>query len=91
MSLLTSMRRIPVSFDHVGMIKSPNNWPRWPALPVKRMLTTEMQVGYLFGDPRPGKPIMIYKGNIWAISVKDPVLMEYQTAEEMVADGWKVD
>jgi len=77
----------------VSMIKDPNMWPRWPALPMKKLLGRQIKCGYIIDD---GKKPDIIIGSIFDIP-RDPILLkalpreEYDSAEEVSADGWRVD
>lgn len=75
--------------DAASFIKNPNKWPAWPALPLKRRTTGEMETAYLWGDPV--VPIKVYKGNIWSIKAEDPIIGEFDSVEELLAAGWEVD
>lgn len=86
--------------EHVKMIQSPADWPRWPVLPlVRRPLPM---------DGRPSEGIIfavkdhmttVYYGNI--VKLKGATIKEamescdghhvYPDAEAIVDDGWIVD
>jgi len=79
----------------IKMLKSPGDWPRWPFLPVKRWdskLRTNV-CGYVVECGLDTPPRIDYKVFEHPKDAETPwkVLAEYKTAEEMVADGWRVD
>lgn len=77
-------------------IKNPKGWFHWPRLPMKRGYQNQ-QMGVLVPQTRrdeDGNHICGYKVylcNLYnKISVKTPY-MAYESAEKVVADGWRVD
>lgn len=81
-------------FDHLKMIKTPDEWPAWPYLPIKRR------------DPNGGwpdcrllwigAPNRVVEANLFALpKTKEEFLAlpytQYDSPEAIVADGWIVD
>ena len=79
-------------FDHLAMMKNPNNWPQWPILPIKRPDKQHgMECAIMYAE---GKPV-IYFVNMWELS-KETKWSElpkkiYESFESLLADGWVVD
>jgi len=83
---------------HVRMMLSPDNWPVWPVLPIKRLTHTpqgqKRETALLWSNDDvaiylvPNKNMMqsVYKADILPENVLTP-----DKAREMVADGWVVD
>jgi hypothetical protein len=87
-------------------IQHPDNWPRWPLLPLKRYNANAkpgefyMDCGFLI-DPTcykqaEAKMITVFKGDIWSLDaivkiVDIPVWKSYPTIDAILADGWQVD
>lgn len=78
--------------DDALMLTTPNEWPRWPYLPLKKSIS---EVGFCYGDPPEDGRIVVYLGNMM-----DPMLgsaggtrksKTYASANACVDDGWKVD
>lgn len=71
-------------------IKTPGLWVMWPFCPLKRFVgQTTRDFGYLVAQE--GKLTTIYKGNVFMAKKDDPVGWTYESAEQLVADGWVVD
>lgn len=73
-------------------ILRPMNWPAWPWLPV----INENQWGCLHADePYPDKPLKVYLVSIFRIDTYFPheemKFLEYQSIDEMLNAGWRVD
>jgi len=80
--------------DHASMIRSPENWPRWPVLPVKRPAEFGWQIGTIVANEkvynRQG-PIKIFLASMFEDVTTDTPHREYANAEAAVKDGWIVD
>jgi len=76
-------------------MQTPNAWPQWPMLPVKRVVNGQMQVGTMMetSDSSPGVQPVVYLKNmyqrypLWHEVEK----LEYIDFEGVTDDGWKVD
>jgi hypothetical protein len=69
------------------------SWPLWPYLPVRRPTWNgSSQLGFLYAT---GAPV-VYLENLFTYT-KYPVAMDslevavYDSAEDLVADGWRID
>ena len=74
----------------LAFIKDADQWPQWPALPLKRYVENMgMEVGLLWGNAEP----IIYLVNLWSIppDLTTAPQIKYDNFESLVADGWKVD
>lgn len=86
---------IKVPKDDVEMIDTPLYWPRWPLLPVKRRV--EGQVRWQEGviGSIEGYKYTVFEMNLFEFKSIEDLLakpkFEYQSAAEIVADGWVVD
>ncbi len=58
------------------------NWGQWPFLP----LTKNGELGVLIA----GQPTKVYKCNMYAFDPHAPT-QAYDTVDEMLNDGWRVD
>ena len=72
------------------MMSSPNDWPRWPQLPLKRWRDGEMDCGVIVEWASGVRPI-IYLKNLFQNFAADTPTVEYPSLEALVADGWVVD
>jgi hypothetical protein len=72
----------------IEMMKTPDDWPAWPLLPLKRPNKAYgTSFAYMFAE---GKP-RIYRGSMWKPDpTKDPCV-EFDSFEAIAADGWMVD
>lgn len=71
----------------ISMIGRPNDWPRWPRLPLKR----GPQNNELAVCIESGKRFDVYHCDLFTkISGATP-FTHYESAEAIVADGWRVD
>lgn len=76
--------------QHKAFIQDPDQWPRWPHLPLKRKGSYD--IGYLYGDPPPsGQPITVHVGgNIYHPGL-EATKKVYEDVDAMLDDGWIVD
>ena len=80
------------------MIQRPNEWPRWPLLPLvhRKRKARLADCGFLLEEDAP--PYKVYIGYIFSLrsdvplgeAVKDLLVEEYPTVEALIAD-WRVD
>lgn len=87
--------------DDREMILSPDKWPAWPALPIKRYSGSRMPECCVIFAPREdaiGTPIKVYNANLYELADlarsnrwPPPVLKEYPNVGALLADGWVVD
>ena len=76
------------SEDDIALIKG-NDWPCGFALPVKRPIGNSGN--YEFGCITPDNRMMILATNLYEFNPFAKVHCEYESVEELVADGWMVD
>ena len=75
----------------LAFARNPDNWPRWPLLPLKRinMQFKDDDFGYLFhpsrGEPKP----VVRVGCIFMANTSDPELA-YESLEKLFEE-WRVD
>ncbi len=77
--------------DDELMMTTPDEWPRWPWLPLRK--TPGWTVGAMFGAPEPDGSIQI-----WLVNIFDPLLdslagkemEEYASPKEACDAGWRV-
>lgn len=68
--------------DDLGMMKRADLWPLWPYLPVKK---PKWQTGVLIEDRNT-------KEALPTVFTRDgTIIVQFETLEELVADGWVVD
>lgn len=73
------------------MIESPNEWPRWPVLPVKQRTDMTIEPGILFGDPVPGN-VKVHHCNMFAITeCSEHEHSAYDSVDALLEAGWVVD
>jgi hypothetical protein len=74
------------------MILSPNSWPSWPILPMKRSGNQSPSCGLIVGDPNNGKVYFVPGANIWHID--DEFIKNngsFVQVDALLAQGWTVD
>lgn len=81
--------------EELDMMQSPDRWPIPDLLPVKQRPKGGgwPETGLLYRQPGQAKPKpIVYRINVfnWA-GVEGVPTTEYQTFEELYADGWVVD
>lgn len=75
--------------DDELMMTTPDEWPRWPILPVKKSIS---EVGFLYGDQPALGPIVVYLGSFYGVTDLDVHPKEvFTTPKEACDAGWKVD
>ncbi len=82
-----------------AFINNPDNWPHWPYLPLRRVVTNERgykdtECGTIFA--RTGGLTTVIKVNMFSIPKTIGELdklpkYEYETVEKLLDDGWCVD
>lgn len=85
--------RIKRERDDVVMLKNPDLWPRWPLCPVKRYDKSKPHGFPDCGVVTEGR-FVVFMVNLYRVSpgVFDSCEKhEYESYEDMVADGWMVD
>lgn len=81
----------PAKNRHLSMMYSPDDWPRWPALPLKRSRKNSFpEIGFILESK--DQPYRVYLGSIYGeSSLQDHSYMDYDSYEAIVEDGWIVD
>ncbi len=78
-------------------ISEPARWPNVVILPVKKHIATGKmpQMGLVMQPsrelPRLAPHPVVYLGNMWDPELKISDVIEYESLEALVADGWVVD
>jgi hypothetical protein len=75
------------------MIKTPNDWPRWPVLPLKRNREkAEFETAVLFEDKyhAAGTP-RVYLSNMYAKVEESTKYIDYASVDALLNDGWRID
>lgn len=84
----------------VLFVSQPVLWPWWPFLPVVRRINQRIEDGFVFDTLRclgmTGYSATVFIGNIYTLPESLQGLLEqpkevFDTAEELVAAGWRVD
>jgi hypothetical protein len=74
--------------DDLQMIKHPKRWPVYPFLPLKRRVPNSFpECGYLCD----GFKFMVFKASMFDPVTERTPTTKYNTAEEVIRDGWEVD
>lgn len=85
--------------QEVEMMRTPERWPCWPLLPIKRMIQDHNfpEIGCLI-DIMFAKDLQVYVGMSPYVQVRLqdatsvwPDVVRYASYEDIVADGWVVD
>lgn len=72
------------------MILSPDDWPKWPFLPMIRRGENPGS-GIIYGDPKDDKVLFIPNVNLWRLSDEDMEQGSLRNIDELLAEGWQVD
>ena len=89
--------RNPARIDDKSFMESPEKWPHWPLLPVKRPGKGKdcwPQLGLIIIDSvDESKPApVVYLTSLYGdLKMKDAEKKEYPSIEALIADGWTVD
>lgn len=72
--------------EEIAMMQDPENWPRWPVLPLTNGgLTGELAV---LVD---GYTTRVYHANMFQRITTDTKFTTYESYEAIYDDGWRVD
>ena len=74
---------------HVTMMQSPEDWPVWPCLPLKK-IGGGWDVGLLLETNLEVKP-KVYLSNMFAGVSPDTPTMEFPSFGALYDAGWRVD
>lgn len=76
-----------------NMIMHPNNWPKWPLLPMKRHGDRTPSCGVIVGDPSKFGTVCFLPGAYIFRMPEDTQTRETQIvpALQLLEDGWQVD
>lgn len=79
-------------YNDLAMISHPERWPRWPLLPLKRRTAKgEWELGTLVGAPEVGFEVVLADMYTFRLSAAKLKSIEYDNANDVLADGWLVD
>jgi len=87
----------PIGLTDLQKMNSRNDWPRWPWLPMKRIMSDgSLQCSLLHADSDATKPAYLYLVNLFEVrsyfpTSDMPTTREYVDFQAMLDDGWKVD
>ena len=82
---------------NLNMMKSPDDWPVWPYLPLKRKVEGRPPlISFLYYDDEDGPYPILYGCSIYAVQDNDPPLhlcprTGYDSFEAILDEGWEVD
>lgn len=76
--------------DDKTMISTPNNWPIWPVLPMKREVEGKMwpETGFFLNPSLSDDVVFFYTGSIY--DMKEATKTDL-TPEQVLEQGWVVD
>ena len=93
MKRVVETKIVPEKEKNMRIMENPDNWPRWPILPMVRKTPTDPlgAPGFIF-DGGTNK-FTVYKANIFMITKDfESIPREiYQNFEEIFDAGWRVD
>jgi hypothetical protein len=78
-----------------ALIADPDAWSRWPSLPVKRYVGSDLEVAVLYSTadhPEQG-PMQLRLGNLFDSreEIGQSKWIKFDTFDEMFAAGWRID
>jgi hypothetical protein len=73
-------------------ILSPDHWPRWPILPLKRSASAKPNIGCIVGDPEGENVYFVPDMNMYGID-DDRIAVNGRSVnvDELIKEGWIVD
>jgi len=74
----------------LDMMTSPQKWPQWPQLPVKRHRDGQSDFGVMVEDVGGVVPD-VYRKNLFQKFTQDTPKTSYESMDALLADGWRVD
>jgi hypothetical protein len=75
------------------MMATPDAWPAWPLLPLKRYAGGDLDCAFILEQPRHDAKVL-YLGTMFEVNEvrSDPSRQKrYETFADIYADGWRVD
>ena len=91
---------IPTGQDHIDMISQPTFWPKYPFLPLTKIVKGEKKLGFLFDNSKnKDNKYEVIIGNLYSLMMDIPTIDKllkmpvenYNSIELLLADGWIVD
>lgn len=74
------------------LLPDQDSWIHWPIMPMKRWRDQTYEFGYIYGNMDPGQPPLVIRGGLLTdANENNPIVGQYQTIDELIADGWVVD
>lgn len=75
---------------NVAFMEKPNQWPRWPYLPVTRKNGNGFpEVGVILDSPT--APNRVYLTNLFARPIDLSKWVDYQNPTSIFLDGWRIN
>jgi len=72
------------------MILSPDDWPKWPLLPMKKH-APDYRCGVIVGDPKDNQVYFIPDAYIWRIEQDQLRKGSMVEIDDLLSQGWVVD
>jgi hypothetical protein len=92
---------LPVANRNLTIMSDSTQWPVWPFLPLIRTNADgEVECGLMYDcwemDQQPGYSATVFLANLFQIPPTQSEFFElpkcvYDTLEELLADGWRID
>ncbi len=76
-------------------VRAPREWPRWPLLPLKRYVDSQLELGFMVAD----EELTVYHGSFMNVAdgvktvgqlIAGRTVSKYETVEALLRD-WRID
>lgn len=77
---------------HIAMMETPERWPVWPRLPLKRWRDGQLETAFLVATGQGGAPVAFFEGLVFqTLTPEMRAQVVSKTPTQVYDEGWRVD